>query len=136
MFKDKIKEYIECDRLEKASKKRKEELRKDENLEKFIGRCKGLGVNIFGVKYAKKESIKINEDEVFEYVQDLCREEVNGQMILNEEKFNKFCKRTIDLEKIDEVSKELKMKVLPLPKNCYQISHSVSITIDHNKLNG
>ena len=127
-----LKQYIEQEKKEKEGKEGKALVRK--RVEKLLRRCQRKGIIIPNVSYREGSTEKLKEDEVYQHVRDMCKDPETK--VVDEELFSCFCKQVVDLEKLEVMASALEMEgIVPLPDKCYSSTPTVTITINHKKLN-
>ena len=114
-----LKQYIEQEKKEKEGKEGKALVRK--RVEKLLRRCQRKGIIIPNVSYREGSTEKLKEDEVYQHVRDMCKDPET---------------KVVDLEKLEVMASPLEMEgIVPLPDKCYSSTPTVTITINHKKLN-
>ena len=119
----KLKEYIAADSKEKAAVKEKSGLR--DYAIKLLTRCKRLGLDVEGVSCKEEERFKFSEDKLYEW----------AATQLDKETLEYITKRTVDLEKLQEIALEGKIDTTKAPESVYAITKYSVIRIDHKKVN-
>ncbi len=142
----KLKAYIEADRLEKEGKKGKDLVKP--YVQKLLKRAKSLGVFLRGVSYQERTSVKFDDIELHAWVKKQCLHPIldeNGDLQYNEEgevlaMLNRtlwadLTKVVIDEEKLEIAAERGIIDLSELPEACYTTTISPTVTIDHRKVN-
>lgn len=122
-MKEKLKEYIEADALEKLSTNAKKSLR--EYIGKLLRRCHKQGIEVPGLNYSAQEKYKFNEDLLYEWVGTQVSPEV----------LETLTKKTIDIEKLHDLYLAGGIDTTLISPDVYSITKYFTITVNHKKVN-
>ena len=144
----KLRQFIEGDRLEKEGRKQKDETRS--YVERLLRKAKGMGIFLRGIAYQEREKVKFDDLELFNWVKSQCFTPItnedgiilrdkNGKIVRSKtfdiDLWNRITKVVIDESELEAVVDEGLMDLSDMPDTCYNISTSKVITITHSKLN-
>jgi len=141
-----LKTFIEADKLEKEGKKLKAENR--DYVDRLLKKAKGLGVFLRGVSFQERETVKIDDIQLYVWVEQQCMIPIldeqgelqygcHGDVIadFDQAKWDSLTKVVIDEEKLEQAVEEGLIDLSKLPESCYTRSTSRVVTIDHKKVN-
>lgn len=122
-MKNKLAQYVEADSQEKAASSIKKSLR--DYLGKLLRRCRRQGIDIEGVEYEPCERYTFNEELLYEWV----KENVDSETL------EFLTKKTIDLDRLHDLSISGKIDTSKLSEDTYKITKYFKITVNHKKVN-
>jgi hypothetical protein len=91
---------------------------------KLLKRCKSLGVMVKGITFYEQERYNFKEEELYTWVKSQ----------VDENTLDSITKKTIDLEKLHELSLDGGIDTLNIPESCYSVNWSPVIKINHKEI--
>lgn len=115
-------EYIEADKLEKSATITKKGLR--DKLGKFLRRCQRKGIEVPRFTFSENERYSFNEDLLYDWVATK----------VDAETLEELTKKTINLDKLHDLSLSGKIDMSSLSEDVYSITKYFTISVSHPKL--
>ena len=119
----KLKKYIEAEKQVKAGEKVKKSLRS--SIIEILKRAKRFGIETDKVVYSERNRFELIEDEVYKWVASRVSPEVLEEIT--------EIKKSINLEKLNEVYLNGGIDTLAMPSTCYKETKYSVITVGENK---
>lgn len=141
-----LKAYIEADRLEKENKKIKDSSRAF--IDRLLKRAKSMGVYLRGISYQERQTVKFDDNELHSWIKKQYMSPIldgkgelqfdnNGEIVatLDFDKWQSLTKEVIDEEKLEQAIERGEIDLSNLPETCYIRGVSKVVTIDHKRIN-